>query len=66
MLGNDDAELPIEDDFDDIDAESRVVAVDDVLDGGGPANAAACLVAAFRSSFAFLLQSASKCPTLPQ
>ena len=68
VLGNDDAELLIEDAFDDIEdaAESRVVAVDDVLDGGGPVSAAACLVAAFRSSFAFRLQSASKCPTLPQ
>ena len=68
VLGNDDAELLIEGAFEDIEgaAELGDVAVDNGVGGGGPVSAAACLCAAFRSSLAFRLQSASKCPTLPQ
>ena len=68
VLGNDDAELPMEGVFEDVEdaAELGDVAVDDEVGGGGPVSAAACLCAAFRSSLTFRLQSASKCPTLPQ
>ena len=68
VLGNDDAELLMEDAFEDSEgvAELEGVVVADEEGGGGPVSAAACLCAAFRSSFAFRLQSASKCPTLPQ